>query len=321
MMATTAVVAAETTDTRLRGIIFNIQRYSTSDGPGVRTTVFLKGCSNRCQWCHNPESIQRAPQLQLHLDRCIGCGRCVVACELGGQHLDAGVRRYDREVCVGCGRCAAECFSGALELSGREMTVAEVIDEVSKDEPYYRHSGGGVTFSGGEPVLHTDFLRQALIACGEQRLHVAVDTAGHYPWRLLASLLPHLDLVLYDVKLLDPALHRRFIGNDGSQSHANLASLAMTKCPFIVRTPVIGGVNDSEEVIDGIARRIGAFDNLLYYELLPYHALGQDKSASLGLTPDNTFTTPGAARMQALADVARRHVADVRPHAHSRRPA
>ncbi|MDA0336167.1 MAG: glycyl-radical enzyme activating protein [bacterium] len=308
-------MATAAAGTGLRGIIFNIQRFSTSDGPGVRTTVFLKGCSNECEWCHNPESIRRAPQLQVYLDRCIGCGRCVVACEHDGQHLEDGVRQYDRDVCVGCGRCAAECFSGALEICGREMTVDEVVAEAVKDEPYFRHSGGGVTFSGGDPVLYTDFLRQLLIACRERRLHVAVDTAGNYPWRLLESLLPHLDLVMYDVKILDPALHQRYIGNDGTRIRDNLERLTATGCPLIVRTPVIGGVNDTEEEIDGIARLIGGHEGLLYYELLPYHALGDAKLTSLGLALNGKFTTPDPTRLQALADVARRYVREVRPHA------
>ncbi len=312
-------------DTPVLGTIFNIQRYSTSDGPGVRTTIFFKGCSNRCHWCHNPESIRRQPQLQVHLDRCIGCGRCVTVCKHGGQHLTAGVRRYDRDVCVGCGRCASECFSGALELSGRQMSIDEVVAEAVKDEPYFRHSGGGVTFSGGDPVLQSEFLRQALMACRQRHLHVAIDTAGNYPWPLLAAVLPHVDLVMYDVKLLDPELHRRYIGNDGRRIRANLERLAATGCPLIVRTPVIGGVNDTEGQIDAIARHISGFDGLLYYELLPYHALGDAKLASLGLNPDDmnsddSFTTPPADRLAALADIARRHVREVRPHTSTHAP-
>lgn len=304
-----------TADKDLRGIIFNIQRNSNSDGPGVRTTVFLKGCSNRCDWCHNPESIRRRPQLQVYLDRCIGCGRCVVACGHGGQHLDNGERTYDRDVCVGCGQCAAECFAGALEISGRQMTVDEVVAEVVKDEVYYRHSGGGITFSGGEAVLQTDFLREVLTACQARDLHVAVDTAGNYPWPLLESLLPHVDLVMYDVKILDPDLSRRYVGNDGTRALQNLDRLAATNCPLIVRTPVIGGVNDTPEEIGGIARHIGAFSSLLYYELLPYHDLGDAKLSSLGLEGGTQFTTPDKDQMLALADIARGFVREVRPHA------
>ena len=311
-MTTTAPAAAAT---GVRGIVFHIQRASTSDGPGVRTTVFLKGCSNTCAWCHNPESIRRTPQLQVYLDRCIGCGRCVTVCPHDAQHLDETGRRYDRDQCIGCGLCAAECFAGGLEISGREMAVDEVVAEVVKDEPYYRHSGGGVTFSGGDPVLQTEFLRQLLIACRERGLHTAVDTAGHYPWARLESLLPHVDLVMYDLKAMDPDVHRRVIGNDGRVIRDNLRRLGASGVPFLVRTPVVGGVNDSETEIEAAARFLSPFDHLVHYELLPYHALGDAKLESLGLTPQPAFTTPDAERLQQLADVARRHLPRVLPPA------
>ena len=297
----------------LQGTIFNIQRYSTSDGPGVRTTVFLKGCTNLCAWCHNPESMRQAPQLQVHLDRCIGCGRCVATCPQGAQRLDDGSRDFDRGACVACGACATECFAGALEMCGRAMSVAEVVAEIVKDEPYYRHSGGGVTFSGGEPVLQTDFLRQLLVVCREHDLHTAVDTAGNYPWALLESLLPHLDLVLYDLKVLDPARHRRWVGNDGERIRDNLERLGAAGHPLIVRTPVVGGVNDDDAEIAGMARLLGRLDHLVYYELLPYHPLGDAKLQSFGLCGNGSFTTPDGERLQALAEVARQHVRDVRP--------
>ena len=309
------IEATTAADVGLRGILFNIQRFSTSDGPGVRTTVFLKGCTNDCAWCHNPESLQSAPRLRVFLDRCIGCGRCILVCPQSAQRLEGEDRTYQREACTACGACAGECFSGALEITGRAMDVNEVMAEIVKDEPYYRHSGGGVTFSGGEPVLQTDFLRHLLVSCQRQGLHTAVDTAGHYPWSLLESLLPHVDLVMYDLKVLDPQTHRRFVGNDGSRIRENLERLGATACPLIVRTPVVGGVNDTEEEIDSIARFIGALDNLQYYELLPYHALGDDKLGSLGFERDGRFQTPAREKLQALADVARRHVSEVRPHA------
>ena len=298
------------------GTVFNIQRFSTSDGPGVRTTVFLKGCSNNCLWCHNPESLHRPPELRTYLDRCVGCGRCVEVCPAGAQQLSAEKgRHYDRDRCRACGACANECFTGALELCGRDMTVDEVMVEIAKDEPYYRHSGGGVTFSGGEPVLQTEFLTQLLRACRNKGLHTAVDTAGHYPWPKLEGLLDLVDLVLFDVKVLDPEVHLRVIGNDGTRIRDNLHRLGQTGQPFAVRTPVIGSVNATEAEIGGIARLIGQYPSLVYYELLPYHALGQDKLDSLGMTRegDEAFTTPDRQQMESLAAAARPYVPDLRP--------
>ena len=301
--------------TTLSGTVFNIQRCTTTDGPGVRTTVFLKGCSNRCTWCHNPESIRAAPLLQVHMDRCIACGRCVAVCPVGAQGLDETGRTYDRDVCRACGSCADECFSGALEICGRKMPVAEVLAEVIKDEPYYQSSGGGVTFSGGEPVLQTDYLRQLLSACRSHSLHTAVDTAGNYPWSQLASLLPHCDLVLYDLKVLDPDRHHQFVGTGGERIRANLEHLGTAGHPVIVRTPVVGGVNDSNEEIAAMARLVGDLPDLLYYELLPYHALGDAKLMSFGLIGNGSLHTPDADRLQELADVARQYVDDVRLNA------
>lgn len=297
------------------GTVFNIQRFSTSDGPGVRTTVFLKGCTNDCAWCHNPESLHREPELRVYLHRCVGCGACVEVCPAGAQQITEAGRQFDRELCRACGICTDECFTGALELAGRDMSADEVIGEIAKDEPYYRHSGGGVTFSGGEPVLQTEFLTQLLRACRERGIHTAVDTAGHYPWPKLEVLLDLVDLVLFDVKVLDPQAHLRHIGNDGERIRDNLHRLGQSGRPFAVRTPVIGGVNDSEGEIGGIARLVGQFPGLVYYELLPYHALGQDKLDSLGVAQESSdeFTTPNRQQMEILAAAARPHVPELRP--------
>jgi len=313
MTETPATVSASASDESTHGVVFNIQRFATSDGPGVRTTVFLKGCNNRCAWCHNPESLSPRPELQVFVDRCIGCGRCVTACPHHAHRLEDGVKYYDRSLCVACGACTEECFAGALEMTGREMSVDEVMVEVLKDTPYYRHSEGGITFSGGEPVLQRRFLRELLIACRRHELHTALDTAGNYPWSHLAELLPHIDLVMYDLKVLDPAVHQRYIGNDGTRAWQNLQALAATDCPLIVRTPVVGGVNDTEEEIEGLARSIASFEHLLHYELLPYHPLGDAKRLSLGLEPGDPFHTPDEKRLHQLADVARQFVSHVRP--------
>lgn len=295
------------------GLVMNLQRFSTHDGPGIRTTVFLKGCSNACAWCHNPESIHPHPELQLFADRCIACGRCVDACTFGVHELRSGKHTMHRERCVVCGRCAEECFAGALEVVGRTMTAGEVLDALLEDEPYYRHSGGGVTYSGGEPVLQRSFLSAMLTLSRSEGVHTAVETAGNYPWDWLEALLPEIDLLMYDLKLMDPQMHARYVGNDGHRSHDNLLRVAKTDTPLIVRTPVISGVNDTVTEIQGMARMIGQFPTLQYYELLPYHGLGDSKRESLCMASAPKFSAPSREKFAALADAARAFVSQVRP--------
>jgi glycyl-radical enzyme activating protein len=297
----------------MKGLILNIQRFSTHDGPGVRTTVFLKGCTNNCTWCHNPESIRPKPEVQVFPEHCIGCGRCLEVCPAGAHQLVDGEKVYHRQRCQHCGRCVEECFSGALVRAGRFLEAEEVMAQILEDAPYYRHSQGGATFSGGEPLMQREFLLELLHRCRAQGVHTAVETAGNYPWTFLAELLPSIDLVMYDLKLADPEKHRHYIGNDGERVRANLLLLGTSGKPLIVRTPVVGGVNDTPEEISGIARFIADFPELLYYELLPYHTLGQAKLQSLGSREEQPFTTPSKEHLGELAEVARQFVGQVRP--------
>jgi pyruvate formate lyase activating enzyme len=297
----------------VRGIVFHIQRFSIHDGPGIRTTIFLKGCSNVCDWCHNPESIRRAPEIQVYPDKCIACGACVEVCPEGAQEMRDGLHLYHRERCQACGACVRECFAGAMTLAGREMSVEEVLEETLKDQDYYLQSQGGVTLSGGEPVLQTDFAEAILRRCRQENLHTAIETAGNYPYPWLERLLPHLNLVMYDLKAFSPEIHLRHIGNDGSRIRENLRRLADAALPLIVRTPVVGGVNDTPEEIAGIAALIGDYPCLLYYELLPYHNLHTGKFASLDRKYTGGFTTPSRQQMSELAEAARRYVREVRP--------
>ena len=297
----------------MQGIVLNIQRFCTHDGPGIRTTVFFKGCSNACAWCHNPEAIRPGPEVQIFPDRCIGCGRCLDICPEHAHEVVDGEKVYRRELCRQCGRCVEACFAGALVMAGGSMSVDEVMEEILKDEPYYRHSKGGVTFSGGEPVLQKDFLSALLRRCKAHDMHTAIETAGNYRWADLEALLPHTDLIMYDLKILDPELHRRYVGNKGERARDNLLKLAAAHRPIIVRTPVVGGVNDTEEEISDIARFIKDMEGLLYYALLPYHELGNAKRESLGLPEERSFYTPTKERIRELADVARAFVEQVRP--------
>ena len=187
---------AGTSSAGLSGLVCNIQRFSVHDGPGIRTTVFLKGCTLRCFWCHNPESIGRGLELQLHPDRCIGCDECSRVCPTGAQEVTAdGERVYHRELCIACGACVEVCYAGARELTGREMTVDAVVHEILQDSPFYENSGGGVTLSGGEPVYQPEFSLEVLQRCRDAGIHTAIETAGNVPWEKLALLMPVTDLV------------------------------------------------------------------------------------------------------------------------------
>jgi pyruvate formate lyase activating enzyme len=284
--------------------ILNIQRFSTHDGPGIRTTVFFKGCTNSCAWCHNPESLRGKPEIQVYPELCIGCGRCLSACSVGAHEDLAGRKVFHRERCTGCGRCAEECFAQALVLAGKETTVDELVAEILKDESYYRQSGGGVTFSGGEPVLAGDFLLETLRRCKSEGTHTTLQTAGNYPWRMLEPLLPLLDLVMFDVKAGSPETHRRYVGTELEGILSNLRELSGVGIPVLVRTPVVGGVNDSTDEIVRIAQLIQGLPNVIGYELLPYHPLGNSKRESLGLPDDSPFEVPTPERMRELAAAA-----------------
>ena len=288
----------------MHATILNIQRFSTHDGPGIRTTVFFKGCTNACVWCHNPESLHATPELQLFPDRCIGCGRCLDVCTVGAHENLDGVKVFHRDRCAGCGRCAEECFAQAIVLAGKQMTVDELMAEIVKDDVYYRQSGGGATFSGGEPVLAGEFLTRALKKCKAKGIHRILQTAGNYPWSKVEPMLPYLDLVMFDFKLWDATKHERYVGTRPEPIRENLTRMAETGIPLIVRTPVVGGVNDASGEIEAIAGFLSGLRNVKRYELLPYHALGNSKRATLGLGEAPAFEVPSKKHMEALAAAA-----------------
>ena len=296
----------------MQGIIFDIQRFSVHDGPGIRTTVFFKGCNNHCQWCHNPESLSARPELQFFSERCIGCKHCFGACPTEAHQLKEGERQFHRERCTACGRCAGECFSNALRIVGKQMTTAEVLAEVLADKVYYDHSGGGVTLSGGEPLLQTKFAKEILMACQADQIHAAIQTAGNYSFDRLAELLPYTDLVMYDFKVFAEDLHAKYIGSGYQRIRGNLLALSEQNVKLVVRTPIIGGINDNTEEISKIAWFIKDFKHLLYYQLIPYHRMGEDKVERLGKEERSSFFVPAKVTMERLAQVASACVPDVR---------
>ncbi|UCE08460.1 MAG: glycyl-radical enzyme activating protein, partial [bacterium] len=194
------------------GIVFNIQRFSIHDGPGIRTTIFMKGCSMRCFWCHNPEGRHRYSEIQFYADRCIGCGECVTACPNNAHEMRDRMHIFNRERCTTSAKCVETCYASALELTGKQMTVEQVMEEVLSDRLFYENSHGGITLSGGEPVINSDFARSILERCKEEDLHTAIETCGNYQWDDLVVLLPITDLIMIDIKHLDSDKHRKVTG-------------------------------------------------------------------------------------------------------------
>ncbi len=285
-----------------QGVIFDIKKFSIHDGPGIRTTVFLKGCPLNCWWCHNPEGQSMAPELILRPERCIGCGACLDVCEHGALSQDGGHIVTDRERCTVCGACVQICYAEARALVGRAVTVAEVMEAIERDTAFYDQSGGGVTVSGGEPLAQPEFLRDLLRACQAQGLHTTLDTCGFAPWEALDSVREHVDLFLYDLKLMDDARHQKFTGVSNRSTLENLRRLSGEVHRLILRVPIIPGINDDEENLRAIAAFAADLPHLERVDLLPYHRIGRDKYRRLGrpcLMPETD--PPSEARMDEIA--------------------
>jgi pyruvate formate lyase activating enzyme len=259
------------------GIVFDIRRYSIHDGPGIRTAVFFKGCPLSCWWCHNPESQSAAVEMIFRENRCIACQACLAACEQGALAWNGNGPVTDREKCRLCGACAAVCYAEARQQVGREMTVEQVMAEVERDIAFYDESGGGVTLSGGEPLLQRDFLSALLHACRAKEIHTALDTSGFAAWETIERIRGDVDLFLYDLKLIDDARHRRFTGVSNAPILRNLQALSQRGHAIRLRVPVIPGINADDESVRQIGAFAAALPHLNGVDLLPYHAIGIDK--------------------------------------------
>ncbi|WP_027630427.1 glycyl-radical enzyme activating protein [Ruminiclostridium cellobioparum] len=264
-----------------KGNIFNIQHFSIYDGPGVRTTVFFKGCNLSCKWCHNPESISPKSQFEFYSDRCIGCGACFKACPNGVHVLDdKQMHTINRAKCIGCLACADVCFANAITAVGKYVDADYVFDSIMEDYLYYSNSKGGVTFSGGECMLQTEFLYEILKRCREKGIHTAVDTAGNVPWSSFERILPVTDLFLYDIKAADTAVHKLLTGAGNVRILNNLERLSASGKQILVRIPFVPGCNDGQ--IPGIAGILKSL-NISRVEVMPYHKLGDNKYTALGM--------------------------------------
>ncbi len=275
-----------------KGFIFNIQRYSLHDGPGIRTTVFFKGCPLECWWCQNPESINPQADIMRQPERCLGCNSCMEICPEGAVRVGETGPVIDRSLCSRCLKCSSVCPAEALEAVGKEYTVEELLKEALKDRLIFDNSGGGVTFSGGEPLMQPDFLEETLKALNREAVHTVIDTSGYAPWPVLEQISAYADMFLYDLKLVNDLESRKYTGISSRLAIDNLKRLVEKGVQVNPRMPVIPSINDHNSNIDAIVEVLEEC-GLNELELIPYHNYGTAKYARLDLEyPPGTIEAP-----------------------------
>lgn len=268
--------------------VTNIQKFSVHDGPGIRSIIFTKGCPLRCMWCANPENIRFEAELMFYPDKCVGCGRCVEICQesaIVSTHSDEGnIISFDRSKCINCGACAQVCFSQSRIMKGEMLSCTQVEKKIDKDIPFYRNSDGGVTFSGGEPLMYPDFITEIARDCREKGLNTAVETCGFVPWENIEHVLPWIDLFLFDIKFVDSRKHVEYCGQSNDIILKNFKKLCEYDCRIIVRMPIIPGINDSGEDLDLTGMFLRKFrEKISGIHILPYHNYGASKYDALGI--------------------------------------
>lgn len=273
------------------GLVFNIQRFSINDGPGIRTTVFLKGCPLECKWCHNPESQKLKPELLYIKESCVGCGKCEAVCK-NGVHIFDGEHRVLRDKCIACGKCEDICSINALEIAGKYVDADFVIQEALRDKLFYDTSGGGITLSGGEPFLQFDFMLEILRLAKKNGLHTCIETCGFTDREKIIEAGDYTDIFLYDWKISNPELHREYTGVSNERISENLNALNDISANVILRCPVIPGVNDNINHFKGIAHIANSFCCVKGIDVSPYHELGLSKLERLGRTKTESFSVP-----------------------------
>lgn len=276
------------------GLIFDIKKYAINDGPGIRLTVFFKGCNLSCEWCHNPESMSPKVQKMYNASKCIGAVKCIEHCPNDALKLTSVGIVTDYNSCNLCGKCAAVCPTKAFELLGSNIPISDLMKEIDNEAVFFDQSGGGVTFSGGEPLMHADYLLEALKACGKRYYHRVVDTTAFASKETVLAIAEHTELFLIDLKVMDAKKHKEFTGVSNEKILANIQELAKTNCDIIFRMPLIKGVNASEENIIKTAEFMNSLEgDKSVINLLPYHSVAENKHIKLGAPNDfKSFEAP-----------------------------
>ncbi len=284
-------------------LISNIQRFSTKDGDGIRTTVFFKGCPLRCKWCHNPETFTPHQEVMYNSENCTLCGRCVVNCPNGAITIENGILTTDSDKCNHCGTCTDYCYYNAREICGKYFSCDEICEAVLKDASFYRESGGGVTLSGGECLLYSEIVTCILKFCKMHRIHTAVDTSGFVPQETFEKVLPYTDVFLYDIKAYSTILHKELTGVDNHLIWSNLEFLCHNGANVNLRLPIIEGCNAPLEDLESIAKKADSL-GIKKVNLLPYHDMGKYKYTKLGMEYDsNSMRTPTAEKMEQIKGI------------------
>ena len=290
------------------GLIFDIKRYAIHDGPGIRTTVFFKGCPFSCWWCHNPEGLESTPQNLYSKERCVGCGHCANLCPSGALRPTPGGVVSEPALCENCGTCALICPAEARELAGKYLSVANLMEIIEKDVLFYDESGGGVTFSGGEPLLQANFLLELLKASGRRDIHRAIDTTGYADTRILMEIAREAELFLFDIKLMDPQKHKQYTGVSNRKILHNLERLARETVEITIRIPLIPGINDDDENITRTGTYISRLPGVENVDILPYHEAARYKYLKINadyytkniLPPDGDRLSAVAQRLESF---------------------
>lgn len=285
----------------MTGTIFDIKRFAVHDGPGIRTTVFFKGCPLRCLWCHNPESVKIQRQIVFFENKCIGCGECFKRCPNKAIEATLQGRKYYRDKCTLCGTCVEYCYAEATVMQGKIVEVEEVIEEVKKDMPFYENSGGGVTLSGGEPTMQPEFCIAILQESKKAGMHTALDTSGYVKFDILKEILKYVDLILYDLKVMDSQKHKEYTGVTNEIILSNLKEIDKMDIPIEIRIPTIPGYNDSEDNLYATSQLINRLHNVIRIKMLPYHRLGEGKYDRLNMEYKlKGLEPPNKARMEQI---------------------